>query len=111
MLLRPLLQKTGTTAALVRLAPEEAVGWVNRSFCLHEMERTAEARDNLLPVMEKFPDDAVMRYNLACYECQLGRLAQAKHWLEESFEIGDPWKLKLMALDDPDLEPLWGGIG
>ncbi|MGO9203556.1 MAG: TPR end-of-group domain-containing protein [Limisphaerales bacterium] len=97
-------------AALVRLAPEEAFGWVNRSFCLHELRRTAEARDGLLPVVEKFPDDAIMRYNLACYECQLGRIDQARRWLEKSFEIGDPRKLKLMALDDPDLEPLWKNL-
>ena len=32
-----------------------------------------KVRDNLLPVVERFPDNATMRYNLACYECQLGR--------------------------------------
>jgi tetratricopeptide (TPR) repeat protein len=92
------------------LAPEEAVGWVHRSFCLHELKRTAEARDSLLPVVERFPDDAVIRYNLACYECQLGGLDLARGWLEKAFEVGDPRKLKLMALDDQDLEPLWNGL-
>lgn len=52
-----------------------------------------------------------MRYNLACYECQLGRLEQAKSWLEKAFGVGDPKKVKLMALEDPDLEPLWREIG
>jgi hypothetical protein len=52
-----------------------------------------------------------MRYNLACYECKLGRLEQAKSWLEKAFELGDPKKIKLMALEDPDLEPLWREIG
>ena len=52
-----------------------------------------------------------MRYNLSCYECQLGRLEQAKHWLEKSFELGDVKAMKLAALDDPDLEPLWKQIG
>jgi tetratricopeptide (TPR) repeat protein len=98
-------------AALVRLAPEEASGWVNRSFCLHELKRTAEARDNLLRVVDKFPISATIRYNLACYECQLGRLAQAKDWLGKAFEIGDAKQMKLAALDDPDLEPLWKQIG
>ncbi len=58
-----------------------------------------------------FPDDPIRRYNLACYECQLGRLEQAKNWLGKAFELGDGRKLKLMALDDPDLEPLWKNIG
>jgi hypothetical protein len=70
-----------------------------------------EARDNLLWVIDKFPDDAIMRYNLACYECQLGWFEQAKQWLAKAFKLGDPKKIKLMALDDPDLEPLWREIG
>jgi len=91
-------------SALVELEPDHPLGWVHRSFCLHELERTAEARDNLLRVADQFPEDAIMLYNLACYECRLGRLDQARRWLEKSFEIGDPKTLKLMALDDPDLE-------
>ncbi|HXP58944.1 MAG TPA: hypothetical protein VN829_00560 [Dongiaceae bacterium] len=86
-------------AALVRLAPEQALGWVHRSYAPHELKRTAEARDNLLAVVEKFPEDAAIGCNLARYECQLGRLEQARRWLQKSFEIGDPRKLKLMALD------------
>ena len=46
-----------------------------------------------------------MRYNLACYECQLGNLDRAKRWLEKAFELGDARNMKLAALDDPDLEP------
>ena len=40
-----------------------------------------------------------------------GRLEQAKDWLEKAFTLGDPKKIKLMASEDPDLEPLWKGIG
>ena len=76
-----------------------------------ELKRTEEARDNLLRVVDKFPDDPILRYNLACYECQLGRLEQAKGWLEKAFKLGDPKKIKLMALEDRDLEPLWREIG
>ena len=84
---------------------------VPRSFCLHELKRTEEARDNLLRAVDKFPEDPIMRYNLACHECQSGRLEQARNWLGKAFELGDARKLKLMALDDPDLEPLWRDIG
>jgi len=98
-------------SALVQMVPELALGWVHRSFSLHELKRTEEARDNLLRVVDKFPEDPIMRYNLACYECQLGRLEQAKDWLEKAFAIGDPKQIKLMALEDPDLEPLWKEIG
>jgi predicted Zn-dependent protease len=98
-------------SALVQLLPEHPSGWVHRSFSLHELKRTAEARDNLLRVVDKFQDDPVMRYNLACYECQLGRLEQAKNWLEKALQLGDPKKIKDMARQDPDLQPLWNQIG
>ena len=50
----------------------------------------------------------MLYFNLACYECQLGNLAGAKAKLEQAFALnGD---LRTMALEDPDLEPLWGGL-
>jgi len=97
-------------AAIVQLDPEDPRGWVHRSYALHELKRTAEARENLLRVVEKFPISATMRYNLACYECQLGRLERAKEWLEKAFALGDAKGMKLAALDDPDLQPLWKEI-
>ena len=97
--------------AITKSAPKRACGWLHRSYALHEMRRTQEARDLLLPVVDRFPDEPLMRYNLACYECQLGRLEQAKQWLSRAFAIGDAPKLKLMALDDADLQPLWRNIG
>jgi tetratricopeptide (TPR) repeat protein len=98
-------------AALIQLEPHDPLGWVHRSYALPELKRTAEARDNLLRVVDKFTMSTTMRYNLACYECRLGRLEQAKQWLEKAFALGDTKKMKLAALDDPDLEPLWKHIG
>ncbi len=98
-------------AALIQLDPDDPLGWVHRSYALHELKQTTEARDNLLHVVDKFPISATMRYNLACYECQLGRLEQAKEWLKKAFALGDARKMKLAALDDPDLQPLWKEIG
>lgn len=98
-------------AALIQLDPGEPLGWVHRSCALHELKRTAEARDNLIRIVDKFPSIAIMPYNLACYECQLGELEQAKQWLGKAFQIGNARKMKLAALDDPDLKPLWKEIG
>jgi len=100
-----------TAAALTQLEPDEPHGWVHRSYALHELKHTAEARDNLLRVLDKFPIRATMRYNLACYECQLGRFEQAKLWLEKAFALGDAKAMKEAALEDKDLEPLWKEIG
>jgi hypothetical protein len=62
--------------------------------------------------VDKFPGEHLVRYNLACYAAQLGRLADAQAWLARAFEIADDLaQMKLMALDDPDLEPLWKPAG
>ena len=43
-----------TAAALIQLEPEDPQGWFHRSYALHELKLTAEARDNLLRVVDKF---------------------------------------------------------
>jgi tetratricopeptide (TPR) repeat protein len=97
--------------ALTKLAPARPHGWIHLAYSLHELKRTKEAWDVLIPVVDKFPKEYLMRYNLACYACQLENLEEAWRWLEQAFDIGDSKQLKLMALDDPDLEPLWANIG
>ncbi len=92
---------------LVEIFPDDSGTWVDRSFALHEMKRTKEAHDLLLPALEKFPDEAIIPYNLGCYACQLGEIKKAKALLSLAFERGDENEIKLIALDDPDLAPLW----
>ena len=93
--------------SVVRFLPEEPEGWIDRSFALHEMDRTAEAQENLRPAVEEFPTKWEICYNLACYACQLGEMDEARAFLERAIALGDAEKVKLMALDDPDLSPLF----
>ncbi|MBI4325365.1 MAG: tetratricopeptide repeat protein, partial [Chloroflexi bacterium] len=75
-------------------------------------KRTAEALESLLPAADKFAVEYLIPYNLACYSAQLGRLNEAKAWLERAFQVsGHAAQVKLAALHDPDLEPLWQAIG
>jgi len=97
-------------ATLLEIEPDDPLGWVHRSYALHELKRTLEARDNLLRVVDKFSTSATIRYNLACYECQLGNLLEAKKWLEKAFAIADRARMKRQAMEDPDLKPLWRDI-
>jgi tetratricopeptide (TPR) repeat protein len=96
--------------ALVKLAPEKPSGWLNRSIALHRLKRTHLARDELLPAARKFPKDWQVRYDLARYACLLGRLEEARAWLDEAFELGPRDKLKDMAVGDPDLKLIWDGF-
>jgi predicted Zn-dependent protease len=86
--------------------PDSPFGFVHLAYALHEMKRTQEAQDLLLPVIDKFRDEFIIRYNLACYACQLGDREGAWKWLEKSMALTDPAEVKQMALSDPDLEPL-----
>ena len=92
---------------LARLAPDKADSFINLAFALHELKRTEEARDILLPVVAKFPKVWTIPYNLACYDAQLGDLAEARDWLAQAFRLGNAKELKAQAADDPDLAPLW----
>jgi Flp pilus assembly protein TadD len=92
---------------LVALHPGLPAGYIHRSYALHELERTVEARDQLLPALELFPDEEILRYNLACYECRLGNLAMARQWLRRTFEHKNAEGWRAEAKKDEDLEALW----
>jgi tetratricopeptide (TPR) repeat protein len=96
--------------AIVLADPDRPFGWIHRSYALHELKQTAKAWDELLPAVKKFPGEWLVRYNLACYTCRLGKLDDARSWLEKAIELGDRQTIKRMALDDPDLQMIWTGF-
>ena len=49
-------------------------------------------------------------YNLACYACQFGNLELALDWFQAAKQVGDPDKIREVALLDPDKEPIWDQI-
>lgn len=95
---------------ILEVAPEKPSGWIQRSFALHELKRTKEALESLLPALDRFPKEITLRYNLACYECVLGNTTEAKRRLSETFSLAQNQKCfaawRLQALGDADLEPL-----
>ncbi len=97
--------------AICEFAPESPFGFIHLAYSLHELDHTQEARNVLLPVMDKLPKEYIIHYNLACYACQLGNLKEARHWLRKAIDLAGPNEVKLMAVNDSDLEPLWKEIG
>jgi tetratricopeptide (TPR) repeat protein len=95
--------------AITVKAPEYVSGWLHYAYATRRATggSVQAAFEVLRPVADRFPEEPTVLYNLACYECQLGNLPEAWNWIEKAFDIGDPKHLKLMALDDKDLEPLW----
>jgi predicted Zn-dependent protease len=92
------------SVALCRLQPESTSGFVHAAFCLHELGRTAEAKEMLLSGPATLRDEATFYYNLACYECALGNLDIARQLLDRSFSMDS--KFREYAKTDSDLEPL-----
>jgi tetratricopeptide (TPR) repeat protein len=94
-----------TAQSLIKVAPKQPLGWIHRSYALHELKRTQEAYDGLETAAKMFPDIWLIPYNLACYACNLGRKVEAWEWLQEAFGLGDEKEIKSMAMEDPDLKP------
>ena len=96
---------------MTRQTPDLPFGWIHLAYSLHELRRTQEAYATLKPIFERFPDEWLMRYNMACYACQLGNLGEARRLLELAGERGDKNEIVRMARIDPDLEALWSEFG
>ena len=96
-------------SAIVKMAPDRAQGWLDKAFSLRRATGSGvkKAKAVLDEAAKLFPDDDMIQYNLACYCAQLGQLDAAQEHLHKSYELGDAQQIKLMALDDEDLKPLW----
>ena len=96
-------------SAIVKMVPDRAQGWLDKAFSLRRASDGGieKAKPVLLEAAKLFPDDSMIQYNLACYCAQLGQLGAAQEHLGKSYELGDARQIKLMALDDEDLKPLW----
>jgi tetratricopeptide (TPR) repeat protein len=103
----PLVEITGK---LLKDYPTLHEAWVDRSYALHELKRTEEAFEALLPAVNLFPKVWVVPYNLACYCAQTEKLGEALEWLKMASEIAGERDIRAQALNDPDLKPIWNEI-
>lgn len=89
---------------LCERAPDDAGHWIQRAYTVRRARNIEEARRILIEAMERHPEEPIIRFNLACYEAQLGRLDDARDFLAQACRL-DPACAEL-AKTDPDLEPL-----
>jgi tetratricopeptide (TPR) repeat protein len=90
---------------LVEWNPGEPDYFIKLAYAQRRAESLELALQTLGRAAVLHPTDTTIRFNLACYEAQLGNLARAKQHLNRATEIDS--NFKLVALEDPDLEPLW----
>lgn len=65
----------------------------------------ASAKAVLLEAVERHPSIALLHYRLACCESVLGETEVAKARLGHALKMDV--KLRIAALDEPDLKPVW----
>lgn len=88
--------------------PHESYGWINWAYAARRIRGLDAARDILRRALAHHREEAIVQYNLACYECQLGRLDEARANLRVAFRLDG--KFRGMARADSDLAPLHGEI-
>jgi tetratricopeptide (TPR) repeat protein len=78
------------------------------AYATRRAESVDAARFILIAAWELHEKEPLIPYNLACYLCQIGKPEIAKDVIRHAFDL-DP-KMRLAALDDEDLRPLWDSI-
>ena len=97
-------QALGLSLELCRIIPEHPSPYLDAAFCLHELQRTREARELLLAGPPALQIYGTYHYNMACYETRLGNLHAARDHLGRAIRLDGSYRR--MALNDPDLEAL-----
>ncbi len=95
-------------AQLVTLEPFDPQWVISLAFATRRATSIPDAKLILEAAIGTFPDEPLIPYNLACYECQLGDVPAAKKLLERALRMQP--KMGPMALEDSDLEPLWATL-
>ena len=93
---------------LAESQPDDIQWTISLAYATRRADSIKAAKEILLNAEPKFPKEGIIKYNLACYFCQLGAIEKAKDYLRKTFEIDSSWRLK--ALDDEDLRPLWDSL-
>jgi len=87
---------------ICRVAPECSTGFLHAGFCLHELGKTAEAKQLLLKGPVALLKEPIYYYNMGCYDALLGNVRDAKMHLQTSFKMDASFRE--LAKKDPDLK-------
>lgn len=91
-------------ARLVQQAPQDAAGWIIWAYAARRGESLARAEEILLQGEAHHPAEATLQFNLGCYACVRGDLAEASRRVQRAVAL-DP-AFAQAAAKDPDLKAL-----
>ncbi len=106
-------EAVGVGDQLVVCAPDSCAGWLHRAYAIRRAKSGGlqQAFESLHPAAALFPEVDTIAYNLACYSTQLGKPDEGWEWYLRTLQIAnEPARVKQVALNDPDLEPLYQRI-
>jgi tetratricopeptide (TPR) repeat protein len=105
------LQEQGDWPALAALAgefarraPAEAAAWVTWAYATRRADSLADAEKILREAEALHPAEATIQFNLGCYACQRGDLAEARRRVDRAIALDK--NFRALAGTDPDLAPL-----
>lgn len=90
-----------------RRMPTESAAWVTWAYATRRADSLAAAENILREAESLHPNDATIQFNLGCYACQRGALAEARLRVARAVEIDGTFAAA--AATDPDLAPLRDG--
>jgi Tfp pilus assembly protein PilF len=90
---------------LVDSLPGDPQHWIWLAYATRRTTDIPAAEAILLRASKLHQNDAMIHFNLACYAAQTGRIEEAKDLIREAIRL-EPG-IRSLALDDPDLEPIW----
>lgn len=88
--------------------PSEPQYAVSLAFAVRRAQSIEKAEKILLEARERFPQEAVIWFNLACYAAQQDRLTDAHDLLREAVHRESAYRD--LAKTDPDLIPFWSAV-
>lgn len=94
--------------SLAQRSPDNPDWWISWAFALRREQSIEAAQAVLRSAEEIHPDNALIAYNRACYAAVLGWEGEAREMLAKAFAADAT--LKALALDDPDLDLLFGAV-
>ena len=93
---------------LADFQPDHIQWTISLAYATRRANSIEAAKEILSNAEPRFTREAIIKYNLACYYCQLGEIEHAKNYLKKAFEID--LSCRTAALEDDDLKPLWESL-
>lgn len=93
---------------LQRQHPDDPQHAVSLAFAVRRAQSIDRAEEILRAACARFPQEAVIWFNLACYAAQQGRMEEARRLLADA--VSREGGYRELSREDTDLVPFWSAV-